>query len=1049
MILTKSKNKKININSEIDKRIKSGEVSTLLLIVPTNRKVRYLKKEIISSSPDNTVTSINLETIGTFSSKIVLNNSDIRRAVLSEPASYILLEQAFNEIKPKYFSNYKNNIPTGTLQQIKNVITEYKRHGITPQILRNELDELTGSERLKAENIADIYENYQNKIERIRIKEIGDIYGDFAELSFDDFQKRFREFFPPVDLIAAIGFDEFTQPEINIMDLCSEIKGAELIIHVDYQSNNDAVFSHLNNTYQKFMGKGFRITEEIIEKSANDFEQYIRDNLFKLKPKENPPDFSGKINLISAIDKVNEIEIISKEIKDLITNLNVRPSNICIAFNSIQKYSPVIRDVLSNYGIPFNLTDRFTLGSSTPAISIINILEILENDFYYKDILRALNSGYLNRLNINAASILKSAANLKIISGLRNWLNFLREEIHIRKNNSSNDWEDQLRIETFEAALSGIQRLQYLLSPFFEKMALTEFKEKTIELIYKLELPVKLSDDSSSDAEKNIKSITTFIELLEESTDLFKSQYGETEKFPLKFFLKYLRTAAKFTRYNVKEKPNYGVQVTSINEIRGLKFDYLFLSGLCDGIFPTRYQPEIFFSGKYLKKESQHRAKERYQFYQTLCGWNKKLYLTYPQIDDRSELTKSNFITELESIIKITNINCDEYADKIYSKEEFLIELGKKDAASGITEEVKDIDLEEIETSIKIDKLRKEEPFGHSSFNGFIGDEINKEAGGKLSSFKERQFSSSQLETYAKCPYKYFAEKVLKIEPNEEPTEELEFHEIGTLLHLILFEFYTRLNAKGIILNSCTDSEFDEAEKLIFKIAGNKISESFFNSPLTFFEKERILGIDGKVENSILYKFLLTERENKDGFFPSLFETGFGQFGNKNEEKEILLNEVKIDNIKIRGKIDRIDLSENKDKYKVVDYKLYGKKPSLNKIKDGIALQIPLYLYAAKEIIKARINTNSKPAGGDIYSLKYKNGEFGRKKIKPFYKRKYEESELMDEYENMIEDCKENVKKYVRQITEGKFNLSTLSNRESEICRFCGFKSVCRIQEVT
>ncbi|MCH7973519.1 MAG: hypothetical protein IH949_06485 [Bacteroidetes bacterium] len=109
MILTKSKNKNIKINSEIDKRIKDGEISKLLLIVPTNRKVRYLKREIISSSPNRSAQSINLETISTLSTKIVLNDSDIRRAVLSEPASFVLLEQAFNEIDPKYFSNYKNN----------------------------------------------------------------------------------------------------------------------------------------------------------------------------------------------------------------------------------------------------------------------------------------------------------------------------------------------------------------------------------------------------------------------------------------------------------------------------------------------------------------------------------------------------------------------------------------------------------------------------------------------------------------------------------------------------------------------------------------------------------------------------------------------------------------------------------------------------------------------------------------------------------------------------------------------------------------------------
>ena len=349
-----------------------------------------------------------------------MNDTDIRRAVLSEPASFVLLEQAFNEIDPKYFSNYKNNIPTGTLQQIKNVISEYKKHGITPQILRNELNKLTGSERLKAENIADIYETYQAKLEKIRIKEIGDIYKEIGELSIDEFIKRFKEFYPEVNFIAANGFDEFTQPEINIMDLCSQIPGTDLYIHIDYQANNDSIFFHLNTTYLKLMEKGFDIIEEKDEMSKNQFENYIRDNLFNSKNPNNKIDYSEKIYILDALDKGKEIEIISKEIKDLITNQQVHPSEICIAFNSIQKYSSTIRDVLSIYGIPLNLTDRFTCSSSRPVVSVINILEVLENDFYYKDILRALNSGYLKSLNINLSNILKSARSLKIISGLRN-----------------------------------------------------------------------------------------------------------------------------------------------------------------------------------------------------------------------------------------------------------------------------------------------------------------------------------------------------------------------------------------------------------------------------------------------------------------------------------------------------------------------------------------------------------------------------------------------------------------------------------------------------
>jgi len=1047
MILTKSKNKKININKEIDRRIKNGKISNLLLVVPTNRKVRHFKKEIISNSPNNSTKNIFIETISTFSTKIIERNDEFNNLELSEPATYILLEQAFNEIKPEYFSSYKNNIPTGTLQQIKNVISEYKKHGITPEILRNELDALIGSEKLKAENIADIYENYQKKIEQLQIKETGDIYKKFEELSLEKLDKRFSELYPEVNLIAALGFDEFTLPEIKIWDKCSKIPSTDLYIHFDYKSNNDSIFSHLNNTYSKMIETGFEIIKEENDNYLTDFEKLVQEKLFLAKSVNKNGEFKNNVFLISALNVEEEIEIISKEIKDLITQKKVLPSDICVAFNSIQKYSAIIRDVFTVYGVPFNLTDRFSLSSSQPVISIINILEILENDFYYKDILRGLNSGYLSELNINSTNILKSATNLKIISGLTNWINTLEGEIYLRKNNDENEYDDLLHLETFSDALSSIKKIRELLSPFFDEMTLTEFKQKLIELIYKLKIPVLITSDDDFTAEKNIKSITIFIELIDELTDLFLKQYGSKNKFQLKFYLNFLRTAVKSTRYNIKEKPNYGVLVTSINEIRGLKFDYLFLSGLCDGDFPTRYQPEIFFSGSYFKKENQHQEKERYQFYQALCRWNKKLYLTYPLTDDKREFVKSTFITELESIMEITTLKNDNYKNKIYSKEELLINYGETKNKELLKDNYQNINAELIENSISIDKKRKEDPFSVSANNGIIGGEINEDARSKLFAFKDRQFSYSQLETYAKCPYKYFAERVLKIEPNEEPTDELEFHELGTLLHLILYEFYTELQKEKITLSGCTNEDFLKATKLIFKIAENKISEAHFNSPLTFFEKERILGIEGKNKNSVLYKFLLYERENKDGFTPAFFETGFGNFGNNNN-KETLLKKLKIGEIKIRGKIDRIDINEDQDKFKVVDYKLSGNTPSISNLQKGIALQIPLYLYAAKELIKAQLKKDTTPLSGEIYSLKYRDKDFGKEIVKPVNKRNINENQLIEENEKLINDCVKNVEKYVQQITEGKFNLSTLSNRENEICKYCGFKSVCRIQEI-
>ncbi len=40
------------------------------------------------------------------------------------------------------------------------------------------------------------------------------------------------------------------------------------------------------------------------------------------------------------------------------------------------------------------------------------------------------------------------------------------------------------------------------------------------------------------------------------------------------------------------------------------------------------------------------------------------------------------------------------------------------------------------------------------------------------------------------------------------------------------------------------------------------------------------------------------------------------------------------------------------------------------------------------------------------------------------------------------------VSKYVEEISSGKFNLSQLEDRENKVCKYCNFRSICRIQEV-
>ncbi|RPI60471.1 MAG: hypothetical protein EHM44_10370, partial [Ignavibacteriales bacterium] len=632
----------------------------------------------------------------------------------------------------------------------------------------------------------------------LNVYETGDVYSEVLRLDKKDFVLRFYNSFSGVRTIIINGFDEFTQPEINIINRTADVEGVELFVMFDYYRYNPALFSHLDKCYEKFKAKGFNEVEDTSQIQFNDYQKRIREKLFLLNENDEPKPSEIDTVKIIAQSPEEEIRLIAKEIKSLITKNNVDVDSMTVAFNLISDHSAIIRDVFNEYGIPFNLTDRYALNESQPVIALINFLEILENNFYYKNIFRALTGRWIKINGLDLSNLLRVSSNLKIVSGYKNWIDSISRTID--EINFNNDDEDNrfLPIEFYSKAKDDIEAIFEMLKPFREKKTIYEFKDELRKLIYTLGLPQRIVNDHESYIEKNVKAITVFLETLDELFDLLTDENGTDKKFPLGYFLSQVKTALQFTRYNIKERHANGVLVTSVNEIRGLNFDYVFIGGLVDGEFPTRYQPEIFLSGSYRKDEYRHILEDRYHFYQTLCCAKKRLYLSFPMKDEKKEFTPSTFVNDLLRLFKDEEKTIKDYSELVYSKSELM-----KYAATLDLEKDKDkldslgIDVEKLKTDLSIDKLRLENPFGESEYTGDISKNISEEAKTKLADQKERQYSASQLEEYAKCPFQYFLKRILQLETIEEPTEELESFELGSIIHSILYEFYGTLKEKS------------------------------------------------------------------------------------------------------------------------------------------------------------------------------------------------------------------------------------------------------------
>lgn len=1047
MILSKTKLKSIDLDSEINSRISRSEINSIVLIVPTNRRVRTLKRKIIDVSPGQSSTRINLETLSTFSSAILFQDNLKTPGVLSEAAAAVLLRKSFQSVKLKYFSAYKGEIPFGTLERVGNVISEYKKHGITPELLLKETELLDGAEKLKAMDIAAVYSDYNVRCKSLGVKEIGDVYESVNELSPDEFERRFRIVYKDAGLLVINGFDEFTSPEIQIISTASLINNLELFVTLDYYQYNPLIFSHLDKCYTKFIDRGFKVITDKTEKPVQQFNNVVREKLFNTHDEKQLTSFADKITLLNAPTREKEIGIIAKEIKNILADDKVNPSDICIVFNLIQTYTPVVRDTFNIYKIPFNLTDRYSLDTSSPVVSIINYLEIIENDFYYKNIFRALSSNLIN-IDIDVSNLLYISVKYKIVSGYENWKSIIYSELKSSEKYYDEFEDVSLEKKSLKRAYDDLEKLHSLLSPFTQQLSPEDFVKNISGFIHKTGISLSLLSGDSESSEKNVKALTTFLDVLNETAYLLQLEYAEDKKFSLRFYLNQLRTAVSSSRYNIKEKHGYGVQITTLNEIRGLSFKYLFIAGMCDGDLPTRFTPEIFYSGSFMQGEANHQTEQRYLFYQALCSWEKRLYLSYPKGENKKELTISSFLTEFNKLFKSVTKNFEDYNSKIYSKKDLLSVLNEnriekkhfRDAAIKTG-----IDIAQTKNAISIQNQRRDI---NSSFeySGTLSGSMNQSALDKLEEYKERDYSISQLETYASCPFKYFAERVLGIKSLEEPAEEIEPLEMGSLLHSILYEFYFELKQKKIVLKNCSDKIFKSAEELLFNIAEVKVQQISFDSPNTFYEKEKILGINGNKKHSILFKFIEYERANEDLFIPEYFEFQFGKFSVADSKET--LTELKVNDVNLRGKIDRIDINPENNSLKIVDYKLSGKKPARTDIENGLSLQLPIYMLAAKKFLEEKTGEEIPVNGAGIYSLKYKDDEFGLNSVIPSYKeKKLSNEELNNLNTSLMEMSASYIKLYKENITKGLFHLSKLKDREEKICGYCNFKTICRVKE--
>jgi ATP-dependent helicase/DNAse subunit B len=196
-------------------------------------------------------------------------------------------------------------------------------------------------------------------------------------------------------------------------------------------------------------------------------------------------------------------------------------------------------------------------------------------------------------------------------------------------------------------------------------------------------------------------------------------------------------------------------------------------------------------------------------------------------------------------------------------------------------------------------------------------------------------------------------------------------------------------------------------------------------------EKRAMFGDINQGIKGTLSRWLDGEIDSqKDGFFPALFETSFG-------DKYKRINQIPpihiTNQILLQGKIDRIDISLDNASFKIIDYKTGSSTISQKDVESGNKLQMPLYIKAAQYILEYQYNSiDPKAANPTYYSLQ----EF---KSKNAFNRN---SDIEEKIQSILEKTDQEILK----MKEGHFPVKPL-NKAS--CTYCNYSSICRIHTKT
>ncbi|PIU40490.1 MAG: hypothetical protein COT00_01445, partial [Candidatus Omnitrophica bacterium CG07_land_8_20_14_0_80_50_8] len=671
-----------------------------------------------------------------------------------------------------YFESVKNF--RGFHELLTEVIREFKTGLLTTADFEKRSQALLKDPvfRAKFRDFSIVLKKYEARLSALGLGEVEDGLGRVLEEI---------EGSPDPDLVIFDGFYHFTRAQKILIEAVSRWS-ARTVVSLTI-SNEDGrrgpLFEYPERTRDFLLGIGFKVHGGFFKTCGRTEDPallHLEKHLFADAPKAYQKPQSS-VTLIQAPNTRIEIEMIAREIKKVYRESAVHWSDICLILRELGGYEKMIDSVFRDFGIPVTVHERKKLIENGLVKVLSRFLDLSAKNWRREDLIFVLRSVYWSeKLTLADTQAFEVAA--------------LRENVTEGRDAWKKFVEDPELTPAARAALEGLLRTEGSLN-----------KAETIEGYRAALLLWIASWDRGRDRSDADGSDTQAFKTIENILRSFGNYYSRSNgrNFSAVYFTRELQDALKAGLFSVRPYGKNLVQVYDVVMALPKEYKVVFIPGLLEKVFPKQSMEDPIFKDRerrvlnqkdtVLEERLERISGERYFFYMAVTRAKEKLYLSCPEYDGGGQRTLASFFIEETAKCFKGGLPTSRKtpAELVPPAEEWARD---REVLRGLAAVLRGSGLPGLfsEWSAREDmKLVLE--YVRSNENALLKDPK------VLSSFEKMDniFSATKLETFATCPFKYFADRILRL---VDPFAEHEPREMGTILHETLDGFYKGLTEK-------------------------------------------------------------------------------------------------------------------------------------------------------------------------------------------------------------------------------------------------------------